>query len=261
MRISTTALWAAALLAASANPSFAVAKPSAKPRHGLSGQALAKRLIIEQARAVQTLAQFEVSHQVDQTVVTPKYKETTHEYLKTWIKRPHLIRVEVKSMMHGMTLVSDGSGTWVYRDASRTYARQSALPPAGLFNSAFPGLSRQLSDANLPNVMRSARLVGSEALKVGGRSYPCQLVEVTIDPNAAPGELQNNRLRLWISSQYQVPLKVEATINGSGGAGSTTYSDFVTTFLPNASIPASTWVFLPPKNSHPAPGTRAPGLE
>jgi outer membrane lipoprotein-sorting protein len=257
MRIFFCVLALAAGLSAALSPALL---PGAN-RPTDSSEAAARALIQEQARAVQSLHEFEVSHQVDVSSLTPKFRQTTHQYLDTWVKRPHLIRVEVKAMMHSETLVSDGLSTWIYRDADGLYWRQSGAAPAALFLNAFPGLSRELSDVNLPSIMTAARITGVETLPVGAQSFLCDVVDVSLSPAATHGAIQNNSIRMWISRQYHVPLKVQATFLGQNGTGNKTYSDYVTTFLPDTQIPQSTWVFLPPKGSKPAHDTKAPGLD
>lgn len=255
MRISSCIFSVALALSAGAAATVLAraARPSVSTTHDKG-----RLLVQEQARGVQSLREFEVSHQVDITSVTPRYNATTHQYLKTWIKRPHLIRVQVQAMAHGETLVSDGVGTWIYRDADRQYWRQPGPPPSALFSNAFPGLARELSDVDLPKIMTDARVTGEEALRVDARSFPCDIVDVTLSPAATRGAIQNNSIQMWISRQYHVPLKVQATFLGTNGAGNKTYTDYVTTFLPEAHIPSSAWVFVPPKDSRPATDTKAP---
>lgn len=209
----------------------------------------AEALVRESARAVQTIDRFEVSHQVDVTRVTPRYNETTHAYLKTWIQRPGRIRVEIQQYMHSETIVSDGTTTWIYDGTTRTYRKQSEGAPAALFANAFPGLARMLSSTNLPSEMIAAKLVGTEALTIAGRTYQCSIVDVSVLPSASNRHLQGDTLRLWISSTYKVPLKVEATFVGETAADRRRYSDFVTNFEPNLKIPTSTWRFTPPKDA------------
>lgn len=210
------------------------------------------RLVEEEARAVQSIDRFEVSHQVDITSVTPRYNQTTHAYLKTWVERPNHIRAESQQMLQ-KTIVSDGSTTWIYDGAAGACRKQQGSAPAALFANAFPGLARELSSATLPSVMTSAKLIGSEPLKITGRSYPCDVVDVVVEPRAADGKLLRNTLRLWISREYKVPLKVEATFIGAAPDDRRKYSDYVTDFEPNLTLPASTWTFAPPAAARQAP--------
>jgi outer membrane lipoprotein-sorting protein len=220
--------------------------PVSRTQQAAGNMDAARLLVEETARAVQSIDRFEVAHQVDVTSVTPHYNQTTHAYVKTWVQRPGHIRAESQQYVRKETIVSDGSTLWVYDGTNQTYWKRAGGAPPQLFSNAFPGLARQLSSTNLPSVMRSAKLVGTEALTVTGRSYPCDVVEVSVAPDATPGVLQNNTLRLWISREYKIPLKVEATFVGATPQAIKTYSDFVTDFEPNLSIPVSTWTFSPP---------------
>jgi outer membrane lipoprotein-sorting protein len=215
----------------------------------------ARALVQEEARAVQSIDRFAVSHQVDVTSVTPRYNQTTHAYIKTWVERPGHVRAESQQYMRNETIVSDGSTTWVYDGANRTYSKQTGGAPAALASNAFPGLARQLSSANLPSVITSAALAGTESLTVNGHGYACDIVEVKVAPSASNSTLKDNMLRLWISREYKVPLKVEATFVGAPAAGLKRYSDYVTDFEPNLNIPSSTWTFNPPQDAKQKRGT------
>jgi len=208
----------------------------------------ARVLMLEEARAVQSMDHFAVSHQVDITTTTPHYNQTTHAYIKTWVQRPGHVRAESQQYTRNETIVSDGSTTWIYDAGNRTYWSQRGGAPAALFANAFPGLARQLSNANLPAVITSARLVGTESLTITGRSYPCNIVDISITPGAAEAMLQDNLLRLWISRDYKVPLRVEATL-GAAPQDHKKYADYVTDFEPDMSIPASVWTFKPPPDA------------
>lgn len=212
------------------------------------GAVRAEQLVRQQASAVQTMREFIVSHRVDVMSVTSKYNETTHAYLTTWVKRPDLLRVRSQMMGQSQTIVADGHGMWIYRDADRVYWHQPGPTPTGLMENAFPGLGRELSDGNLPKVMTSASIVGEESLEIGQSKFPCTIVDVTVTPKAANGALENNQLRLWISKDYQVPLKVQATFT-SAGSTRRDYTDLATRFEPGAKISESTWTFTPPEGS------------
>ncbi len=224
------------------------------------GTVRAEQLVRRQASAIQTMHEFIVSHRVDVKSETPKYNETTHSYLTTWVKRPDLLRIRSQMMRQSKTIVADGQGMWIYRDADRVYWHQPGKAPAGLMESAFPGLGQELSDVNLPKVMTSASIVGEENLTIGHRQFPCTIVEVTVSPKAAEGTLENNQLRLWISTGYQVPLKVQAVFTPVGGQRKV-YTDFATLFEPGVRIANSTWTFIPPVGSTQRPGTPVSGLE
>lgn len=209
----------------------------------------ARSLVQEEARAVQSIDRFAVSHQVDITSITPRYNQITHAYVKTWVQRPGHVRAESQQYTRSETIVSDGSTTWIYDGGNKTYWKQMGGAPAALFSNAFPGLARQLSSANIPSVIASARLAGKESLTISGRSYLCDMVDVTVASSASDNKLQDNLLHLWISREYKVPLKVEATFVGATPADHKKYSDYVTDFEPNLNIPASTWTFNPPPDA------------
>lgn len=218
----------------------------------------ARTLVQQEARAVQSIDHFSVSHQVDITSVSPRYNQTTHAYVKTWVQRPGHVRAESQEYTRSETIVSDGSTTWIYDGSNRTYWRQKGSAPAALFSNTFPGLARQLSSANLPSVITSARLAGAESLTVAGRSYPCDIVDVSVISSASESTLQDNMLHLWISREYKVPLKVEATFAGATPADFKKYSDYVTDFEPDLNIPTSTWTFNPPPGAKQSMETESP---
>jgi outer membrane lipoprotein-sorting protein len=218
----------------------------------------ARALVEEEARAVQSIDRYAVSHQVDITSVTSHYNKTTHAYIKTWVQRPGHIRAESRQYTHSETIVSDGSATWVYDGGNRTYWKQTGGAPIALFSNAFPGLARKLSSANLPSVITSAGLAGTESLTINGHTYLCDIVDVKVVPSASDSALQDNMVHLWISREYKVPLKVEATFAGATPADIKKYSDYVTDFEPNLKIPESTWTFNPPPEAKQRTGTTDP---
>ena len=218
----------------------------------------ARALVDEQALAVQSIDRFTVSHQVDITSVTTHYNRTTHAFVKTWVERPGHLRAESQQYTRSETIVSDGATTWVYDGGNRTYWKQTGGAPRALFSNAFPGLARQLSSANLPSVITAATLSGAESLTIDGRGYLCDIVDVTVAPSASNSALKDNLLHLWISREFKVPLKVEATFAGATPADLKTYSDYVTDFEPNLNIPRSTWTFNPPPDAKPRSATADP---
>ena len=231
---------------------------AAQPPAASSAQA--ERLVRAEAQAVRAMHEYVVGQRTDVREVTSKYTETRHTYLTTWVKRPNLVRIHLFPP-NGKTIVYDGEGAWWYRDSDGVYWRQAETkPPAGLMSSAFPGLGRQLGNVNLPEVMQSARIAGHAVLAVGQRRFACTIVDVTVTPAAGDGILENNLVRLWISNRYHVPLEVKAAFDPPGGKRQA-FTDIATRFEPNAALPASTWVFIPPKGSKPKPGTPVPGLE
>src|SRR5579872_3664663 len=123
-----------------------------------AGADKARELVQQEAKAVQSIDRFVVSHQVDVTTVTTHYNQTSHAYVKTWVQRPGHIRAESQQYPSNETIVSDGSTTWVYDGGHKTYWKQPGGAPTDLFSNAFPGLSRQLSSVNLPSVTTSAKL-------------------------------------------------------------------------------------------------------
>lgn len=214
-----------------------------------AGTDKARELVQEEARAVQSIDRFAVSHQVDITNTAAHYNQTTHAYLKTWVQRPGHVRAESQQYTRSETIVSDGETTWVYDGGNRTYWKRGGGAPVELFSNAFPGLARKLSSANLPLVMTSASLAGTESLTIAGRSYLCDIVDVSVAPDASENMLHDNMLHLWISRDYKVSLKVEATFVGAAPADHKKYSDYVTDFEPNLNIPASAWKFQPPSDA------------
>jgi outer membrane lipoprotein-sorting protein len=238
---------------ASAGACFLGAQTSLGPATGIrdagTSTEKASALVQEEARSVQSIDRFAVSHQVDITSVTSLYNQTTHAYIKTWVQRPGHIRAESQQYTRSETIVSDGSATWVYDGGNRTYWKQTGGAPIALFSNAFPGLAHQLSSAKLPSVITSARLAGTESLTINGRKYLCDIVDAKVLPSASSSALYDNIVHLWISQEYKVPLKVEATFVGATPADLKKYSDYVTDFEPNLSIPMSTWTFSPPPDA------------
>ena len=239
------------LVCAQSSPGLAAGAKDAGAKDAGASADRASALVQEEARAVQSIDRFAVTHQVDVTSTTSRYNQTTHAYVKTWVQRPGHIRAESQQYTRSETVVSDGSTTWVYNGGNHTYWKQAGGAPVALFSSAFPGLSRKLSSATLPSVVTSAKLAGTESLTVNSHKYLCDIVDVKVAPSASDNALQDNTLHLWISRDYKVPFKVEATFVGATPADTKKYSDYVTDFEPKLTIPASTWAFNPPPDAKP----------
>lgn len=218
-------------------PSGAATAPSASD--GMS-------LLTAQAHALQTMSSYTVAHQIDVTTDNGKYRETTHSYVTTSVERPGRIRAESQHNGYVQDVVSDGTHLMTYRGFDKKYDSEPGMAPEALFRSAFPGLARELSDTNLPEITTSSQVLRQETFTLGNREILCDVLELQLRPNVSAHMPVNGRIRMWVSREYKVPMQVEATFPSSDGKQSMSFLDHVTLFQPGVRFPQSTWQLAPP---------------
>jgi outer membrane lipoprotein-sorting protein len=228
-----------------------------------SGSLRAEELVREAASALPKMHSYELDVISNQSINDGKYIKTSHTYVETSFEQSgghKRIRMVSRKAADTTTIVSDGSGYWIYHESDRHYQRRTGSLPAEVYRSPTPGFSGTLSAENLPVSMQSARIVRQEPLPVEDRKELCDVVVVQLKPDAAPPDYQvkSNELTLWLSHTYRVPMKVSGTFihkNPDGSSQAMDMTIIVQRFHPNAHLPLSTWTFVPPPESQPEPGT------
>jgi outer membrane lipoprotein-sorting protein len=225
-----------------------------------------EQMLREASTSLSKLHSYELNVIVNQSINDGQYVRTFHTYVDTSFEQSgsrKRIRMVSRKPEDTLTIVSDGSGYWIYHESNRRYEHKSGDLPAEVYRSPTPGLSGTLSAENLPVAMKSAVLVRQETLAVGERQELCDVVLVHLRPSVAPAGyiVKNNELTLWLSHQYGVPMKVSGTFIHSNPDGKSQAMDMtvvVQKFRPNTQLPPSTWAFVPPPQSQPEPGTSSP---
>jgi outer membrane lipoprotein-sorting protein len=237
--------------------------PAASPARDAS----AEQLVREAATALTKLNSYELNLVSSQAVDDGRYTRTLFTYFDSSFERSRSkrrLRVFSKKGTTGVTIVSDGDGYWVYDEYTRQYERRPGDPPPGILHT--PILAGALSVENLPASLLSAEVERQETLEVGDRQEPCDVVLVRLKPDAAPEgyRVKDGELTLWLSREYRVPMKTSATLLHDGPDGKPEAVEVKVTvkkFHPNAQLPPSTWTFVPPEGSEPAPIPAAPTVK
>jgi outer membrane lipoprotein-sorting protein len=229
----------------------------------------AEQLVREAATALAKLNSYELSVVSSQAVDDGRYTRTLFTYLDSSVERSGTrcrFRVFSKKGTAGVTIVSDGDSSWIYDEYTRQYEHRQGDPPPDLLHAPTPGFAGALSAENLPTSLQSAEVERPETLAVGDRQEPCDVVLVRLKPDAAPEgyRVKDGALRLWLSREYRVPMKVSATLLHDGPNGKPEVVEMkvtVTKFHPNVQLPPLTWTFVRPEGSQPALASSAPNAK
>jgi outer membrane lipoprotein-sorting protein len=226
------------------------------PSMSSSGSASAEQLVRDSATAISRLHSYELNVITNRSISDGTYIRTFHEYFETSFEQSGAkkrIRMVSRQPADTMTIVSDGRGYWIYHESNRRYEHKDGSLPSEVYQGATPGFSHPLSATELPAAMKSARILRQETLELEGRHETCDVLEVLLKPNVAPPDYQieNDKLTIWLSRQYRIPMKLSATFlhRENGKSQRMEMSIVVEKFQPNIALPGSTWVFQPPANS------------
>lgn len=181
---------------------------------------------------------------------------------------PYKIRVEMKSPVLGVVLVSDGQTLWVYIPASYTYSRfalqQFTKPSPGeggenpqevlsaLAGGA--GLAVDVFQIYLQHGAKSAKILREEPVQLADEKVECYVVEAQYSDSTANGGAILSTRNYWIDKDRNLVLRESYTLHeGPGsfaGAADTQVSLNYTRADINIPIPDEVFTFVPP------PGTK-----
>lgn len=130
---------------------------------------------------------------------------------------PDRKRMESKSTMGGMTIVSDGQYTWIYIPALKQYSKKAAIRgPEALLESLGIGNSPDMSKA-----MNTAKTVREEPVEVDGKKRDCWVVEVKVDildlPAPPGAKLTDGVVMFWFDKTRNVMLQMTMSGKMQGG--------------------------------------------
>lgn len=183
-------------------PLFAQTAPDAKDLLKQSGEALNK------LRSYQ----YESEMATEMTMAENPLKMTMTNSIAA--VNPDRKRVESKSQMGGLTLISDGEYTWIYVPMLNQYTKKAALQrPEDMLAS--------LGITDPMQLYKEAKIAGEEALEVEGKKYDCWVIEMRIDkfpmPQMQGMSLTDSLVRLWIAKDLKVNLQANMSAKMQGG--------------------------------------------
>ena len=232
---------------------------AASGREPLSAtQVSAEKLVRSSAGALLKLQSFDLRVVTKQSINDGQYIRTFQTYLNTAFDQSgnrKRIHMESRRPEDTLTIVSDGDSYWIYHDRNHSYMHQTGILPIKVYQGITPGFSDALSAENLPSSMQSAKIVRQENLTIGDREELCDVVVVELKPGAAlsGNEIEHNEVTLWLSHAFGVPMKLSGTFIHKDEKGEPQAMDVtveVRQFHPNVQLPPSTWIFVPPPDSH-----------
>jgi thiol-disulfide isomerase/thioredoxin len=180
------------------------------------------------------------------------------------LRRPDRLRIQSGPEGARMTMVSDGSHSWMYLESSGEYIERSAgASPVALLQDS--GFMKQLPDFG--TALQSATVKGEETVVVGKRSFPCWIVVKrygTIQARAQGMTLRDATETLWIAKSEHVALKnvVQAKVSlaNRGGRAEIVQTTRTLALELDAELPDSMFTFTPPKGAKQIADWNLPGI-
>jgi len=180
---------------------------------------------------------------------------------------PARIRMEVKSMMMEVVIVSDGPNFWQYMPQSKQYTKKhseaATITSRGIdsrdYISAKDEYARMMAVAvgvripnfeDIANGLKEARILSEEALEFNGSSVDCYVIETVHDSSAAAKD-PPFRQTYWIDKTRFVVLR-ETHTSMRVGPDPDMAPGFTTTFTTvkiNEPITDDLFVFVPPSGA------------
>ncbi len=197
-------------------------------------------------------------------------------FIIAWVK-PSKIRVEVKSYMFGLYLVSDGQTTWQYIPSLKQYTKKSvaaiktSIEETGTSLSSLQnaGAAMLTEYERITDRIKRARFLRDEAVEIGGKRIDCYVLEVEYLPtkgSAAPNmQITLKPHTYWIDKTRNIILRDSSgsTIPSPQFSGPIEMAQvkvftFVEIYRPVAD---SLFVFTPPEGAKEVEELNIPGMK
>jgi TonB family protein len=176
--------------------------------------------------------------------------------------KPDRSRVESKNTHISVTSVSDGKTKWVYTPGPNEYTKteegpvklvtgspaRNSAPLAHLANATnlLSGFSR------LTDRLGDAKILGDEALEIGGRRSDCVVIEAYYFPTSTGNQSSTMKRKLWIDKARYIVLRqiqhTEARLPWGRTMNSKTTHIFTVARV-GEQIPESLFAFVPPEGA------------
>lgn len=123
------------------------------------------------------------------------------------VRRPDRMRIESQNGPLGMTVVSDGSFTYIYFDQQKKYIKRAAtsLPESALGEN---GILQDLPDMN--SALETAEITGEKTMEIDEKAYECWVVEAHYGAVSLPNQgltIRNAVQTSWISKTLGIALQ------------------------------------------------------
>jgi thiol-disulfide isomerase/thioredoxin len=180
------------------------------------------------------------------------------------VRRPDRMRIESQNGATSMTVVSDGSYTYIYLDQQKKYIRRAAS------SSPESALGENSVLKNIPDIstfIKDVKITGEKTMEVGDQTYECWVVEAHYDTINLPGQqltISNAVQVSWISKTLALTLQNRFTAHLVIGSlpepVEMTQATTTVSLSLNADLPDSLFVFTPPPGSTRTADWTLPGI-
>ncbi len=180
------------------------------------------------------------------------------------VRRPDRMRIESQSGPDAMTVVSDGSHTYVYLDRQKKFIKRAATtsPETALGEN---GVLRNLPD--ISNSLQSVKITGEKTMEIDDKAYDCWVVEARYDTIKLPDQQMTitGGLQIsWISKTLGLTLQSSFTAHLVIGSlpepVEMTQATTTMGLTLNAALPDSLFVFTPPEGAKETADWTLPGI-
>ena len=180
------------------------------------------------------------------------------------VRRPDRMRLESKNEAAGMTVVSDGSHTFIYFDKEKKYVKRAATqsPETALGEN---GILKDLPDIN--SAIQSVKITGEKTMEIDDKSYECWVVESRYDTIKLPDQqlTVTNAVQIsWISKTLGLTLQSSLTAHLIMGSlpEPVEITQAITTMglKLDADLPDSVFAFTPPAGATETADWTLPGI-
>jgi thiol-disulfide isomerase/thioredoxin len=180
------------------------------------------------------------------------------------VRRPDRMRIESETDAAAMTVVSDGSHTYVYLDQQKKYIKRAATssPESALGEN---GVLKNLPD--IANSMKSVEITGEKTMEIDDQKYECWVVEAHYDTIKLPAQqltILDAVQTSWISKALGLTLQNSFTARLLIGTlpEPVVMTQATTTvgISLNEDLPDSLFVFTPPTGATQTADWTLPGI-
>ncbi len=180
------------------------------------------------------------------------------------VRRPDRMRIESQNGATSMTVVSDGSHTYVYLDQQKKYIKRAATSsPESILgeNSVLKNIP------DLSTFITGVKITGEKSMEVGDQTYECWIVEARYSTIKLPDQqltISNAVQVSWISKTLGLTLQNGFTAHLVVGSlpepVEMTQATTTVSLDLNPSLPDSLFVFTPPPGATQTADWTLPGI-
>jgi outer membrane lipoprotein-sorting protein len=222
-----------------------------------------KQLLLHSSDALKNTKSYQI-HSL--SIVETTGGTNNHTQLPTVIsvRRPDRMRLESQNEAAGLTIVSDGSHTFIYFDKDKKYIKRAATqsPESALGES---GILRNLPDVN--SALQSIAITGEKTMEIDDKPFDCWIVEARYGAIKIPDQQLTITQAIqisWISKTLGLTLQSSFTARLVMGSipepVELTQATTTMGLQLDADLPDSLFVFTPPPGSSETPDWTLPGI-